>query len=749
MKRRLKKKRAVLMRQMASFFALIVLLVIFFFVGSKRFQNILMQEAERANTNILKVINNELDEQVQNMEKMVSLIYSNTDFNEFCRRSSKNSAFYLKAEELRKTLHDFSQSTGLDCLIYFPKWEYAAAPVTANEIDILYNRQSFYGLEETEEEWVKALSTSEDGLFFSGEHSLQDYSQRMVMGKTVKFSNMYVKIYVSISSEWLKEISAINNSILMITDEKDEILACFVPEDTTICWTKDQNGLKLEAENGEDYICSYIDSTYCDWKYVVAVLKSSYYEAVVQGHKLLIGLIAFSSVAGLFFALLLTYVNYSPLYRMLNHIGGDIDGERGDEYKFILQVLQDIRSKSQMYQKRISRQSDQLGSMYMLLRLKGEKYLYKGKELNEYYSIKSKDRYWQLIHISGVFIKESEETFTEESESTEWLLFAIENVLSEVLDGFPHYIMQDGKELLFLLGLNEEQREQWEREKKEKIQFIKEFFKEHVNGIITGVVSSWCSDFGQIDRLYSETVKLRMHRRILGEVGFIFAEDYVSEQEGLFSNADLFLELEKIVSEGNSTEAEHMIRRIFSGEKYTDETFSVLRIEVNESMYRLISVFNEVSADLQTQNWLVNQALDIVIHTHSVSELQERFLETVRLICTVVGKRLEAENPVVAAIHEYIEENYNDMNLNITAIAAYLEKHPNYVSKIYYAETGTALLEYIHQVRIEHAKEILLQGNITIEKVAELCGFNTVKTFRRVFLKVTGLNPGEYQKKYR
>ena len=159
-KRRMK-KRAALVRQMASFLTLILLLVIFFFVGSKKFQDILMQEAERANTNILEIINNELDEQMQNMEKMLSLICNNNDFNELCRKSSKNSAFYLKAEELRKTLHEFSQSTGIDCLIYFPKWEYAVAPVTANEINILYNRQSFYGLEETEEEWVKALATQE------------------------------------------------------------------------------------------------------------------------------------------------------------------------------------------------------------------------------------------------------------------------------------------------------------------------------------------------------------------------------------------------------------------------------------------------------------------------------------------------------------------------------------------------------------------------------------------------------------
>ena len=174
----------------------------------------------------------------------------------------------------------------------------------------------------------------------------------------------------------------------------------------------------------------------------------------------------------------------------------------------------------------------------------------------------------------------------------------------------------------------------------------------------------------------------------------------------------------------------------------------MLKIEINECMYRLLLASNENSDDPHFRQRLINQALDIAIYTETISTLRDKFIATVQMVCSSVRRTISEGNPIVSLINKYVEENYSDINLNVTTIADHFDKHPNYISKMYYSETGTQLLDHIHQVRIHHAKELLRQKNATIEKVAEQTGFNTTRTFRRVFMTETGLNPSEYQKKY-
>ncbi len=55
----------------------------------------------------------------------------------------------------------------------------------------------------------------------------------------------------------------------------------------------------------------------------------------------------------------------------------------------------------------------------------------------------------------------------------------------------------------------------------------------------------------------------------------------------------------------------------------------------------------------------------------------------------------------------------------------------------------------IHRVRIDHARELMATTALTTEEVADRCGFTYVQYLRRVFLKATGMTPGQYRLKMR
>ena len=53
--------------------------------------------------------------------------------------------------------------------------------------------------------------------------------------------------------------------------------------------------------------------------------------------------------------------------------------------------------------------------------------------------------------------------------------------------------------------------------------------------------------------------------------------------------------------------------------------------------------------------------------------------------------------------------------------------------------------EYLTQVRLEHAKNMLKEGNMSIKEVAYATGFHSQSYFSKIFKKYTGTSPSEYQ----
>ena len=63
--------------------------------------------------------------------------------------------------------------------------------------------------------------------------------------------------------------------------------------------------------------------------------------------------------------------------------------------------------------------------------------------------------------------------------------------------------------------------------------------------------------------------------------------------------------------------------------------------------------------------------------------------------------------------------------------------------------TGSTLIGYVQNLRIEEAKRLLETGNSTADEIAALVGYENPAFFRRVFKRTTGLTPGAYRRMFR
>ena len=97
-------------------------------------------------------------------------------------------------------------------------------------------------------------------------------------------------------------------------------------------------------------------------------------------------------------------------------------------------------------------------------------------------------------------------------------------------------------------------------------------------------------------------------------------------------------------------------------------------------------------------------------------------------------------------ILSFIQINYLSP-INLTSIAAELDISPFYLSRLFTNSIGLRLDNYINELRINFANHLLLSSNKQITEIAFECGFETQRTFNRVYRNITSITPREYRNK--
>jgi two-component system response regulator YesN len=94
---------------------------------------------------------------------------------------------------------------------------------------------------------------------------------------------------------------------------------------------------------------------------------------------------------------------------------------------------------------------------------------------------------------------------------------------------------------------------------------------------------------------------------------------------------------------------------------------------------------------------------------------------------------------------EYIGHHYVDPNLSLNEVAAQVNLSPSHFSVVFSQETRQTFREYLTEVRIKKAKELLRMTTLRSAEISCQIGYNDPHYFSYVFRKNTGLSPSEFR----
>jgi len=127
-------------------------------------------------------------------------------------------------------------------------------------------------------------------------------------------------------------------------------------------------------------------------------------------------------------------------------------------------------------------------------------------------------------------------------------------------------------------------------------------------------------------------------------------------------------------------------------------------------------------------------------------------------ICLWIKNMLDTFLERVAAVKEqknflatqkaadYIRQHFRD-KLTIDTIGQAVYLSPCYLSRIFKQNVGCTIMEYLAQIRVDQAKEMLKDPRNNVMQVAEKSGFEDAGYFTRVFKKIEGVTPSHYRQK--
>lgn len=93
---------------------------------------------------------------------------------------------------------------------------------------------------------------------------------------------------------------------------------------------------------------------------------------------------------------------------------------------------------------------------------------------------------------------------------------------------------------------------------------------------------------------------------------------------------------------------------------------------------------------------------------------------------------------------DYIQAHYSE-DISLDIIAGYIKVSPTYLSRIFAQEQGKGVQEYLTDLRLQKAKQLLTQTNDKVYEIAVKVGYPDAVYFNKVFKKHTGKTPKEYR----
>ena len=147
---------------------------------------------------------------------------------------------------------------------------------------------------------------------------------------------------------------------------------------------------------------------------------------------------------------------------------------------------------------------------------------------------------------------------------------------------------------------------------------------------------------------------------------------------------------------------------------------------------------------------LKNVDLKKLITFKSLPEFREKMAGLTIEMCRQFAEFKDSRNNErKSEILDYVNCHYGDSSMGLESVADEFGVSSNYLSRFFKQETGCSFIQYVTMIRMDRARELLVNSNKQIKEIVAEIGYIDVANFVRKFKGYEGVTPGQYMEKMR
>lgn len=273
--------------------------------------------------------------------------------------------------------------------------------------------------------------------------------------------------------------------------------------------------------------------------------------------------------------------------------------------------------------------------------------------------------------------------------------------------------------------------------------FIQNIMLEQHGSSITIGVSQTCLNWSDVPLVYKR-IKFMMARARLLDSGLVLYENQLDDTD--FQNHR--------VSEEYIPAIVHMLEEAKQTTKAMEYSSNILTMLEAGQSFSYLQAFTLGLISELARNPTRPKSLEAEVNVSTMQQLLEcnQASQVRQLTLGYLAQYASArQNEQVSQQHHLVQIiceficGHLDENITVKQLAEMNHINASYLSVLFKKETGQTISDYIQEIRINRAKELLQNPTVRVYEVAEKVGFQTAAYFAYLFKKITGQTPQEYR----
>ncbi|MDR3192258.1 MAG: helix-turn-helix transcriptional regulator [Treponema sp.] len=744
-------------RWLFSYFVVLIVPMAAFLLVTIYTRKIIMGEIVQTSLLTNKTIQGTIDEYLTQGTQIAANIVRDRRFRDIILKTNSWQDIVHQQEKFIDLLVNYGDTgLGIDILIYVPEIDYIFTSGTANTLPRLYGAMRYLGYRYIEEEqWRDQLTTQSGQSRFVSTSCLsynefgQDSITFCANTKQAYFSNcFYTGIFITIPYKNIeKVIKGNSDSSILILDTGGSPVYSFgmdVP-DIKVNTEAGAGSYQIIRYLADEYICTYQKSNAGPFFYAMLTRKTSFWNRYNAAERISVITIALAFIVGLIMSVYLLQINYRPVRSVLNIFDKKIPGGGQNEFDIIReQVLSLINARNKM-ESDLARQDRFLRENILHGALTRNRQFLSNDDLAESIGLDFNGRSLVPVSVLPSNIEQSHLGFTVQDPYTETVPLLLDRALKDLAEGdFDFFKTNVEQTTVFVFFIRPDRKEDFYHRVQFIMEELRDFFQKKYSLVLDVVIGNEAQSIDMLFPRYQEMRAAHLVGCISGEHRVIRTTlpRYPAGNGSLLTDEYVQL-LQEAIDYHCRDDALRITNDYLSRLGESGYPFHILRYYVYAFVSTLIDMVPPSPWDSGNLN--LHDALDAITASGNQTQLRQSLWMFINLLYTDVPDTGRENEGIFPKVDKFINEHYTDVNLSLTMIADSVGLSVKYISKLFKMETGQGLLSYIGAVRIQKAKELLNEGRYTLSEISEMVGYTSIKTFRRVFQKIEGVNPGKYR----